>query len=55
LDKEKTEAIENLINVFAREFPRRNHAIQVDMSNGEYRVDEVLAQGKNSESEIVQY
>jgi hypothetical protein len=46
LDKEKTEVIENLIRVFAREFPRRNHTIQVDMSNGDYRVDEVLAQEK---------
>jgi hypothetical protein len=54
LDKEKTEAIENLIGVFAREFPRRNHIILEDKSDGHYRVDEVQAQGKNSESQIVQ-
>jgi hypothetical protein len=33
-----------LIAVFARDFPRRNHVILVDMTTGTYRVDEMLFQ-----------
>lgn len=44
MDTEKKKAIDNLIQLFAREFPRRNHVILVDMSTGSYRVDEMLSQ-----------
>jgi hypothetical protein len=42
MDENKQKAIENLIDVFANEFPRRNHIILVDMCSGSYRVDEML-------------
>ena len=44
MDTEKKNAIDRLIQVFGREFPRRNHVILVDMSTGSYRVDEMLSQ-----------
>jgi hypothetical protein len=44
MDSEKKNAIESLIQVFGKEFPRRNHVILVDMSTGSYRVDEMLSQ-----------
>jgi hypothetical protein len=44
MEPEKEKAIEKLIDVFARDFPRRNHIIIVDMSSGSYRVDEMLVQ-----------
>jgi hypothetical protein len=44
MDTDKKKAIEKLIEVFAREFPRRNHVILIDMSTGSYRVDEMLSQ-----------
>ena len=44
MDEEKRRVIEKLIDVFTREFPRRNHVILVDMSTGSYRVDEMLSQ-----------
>ena len=58
MDKEKIEAIEHLIRVFSREFPRRNHVILVDMTTGSYRVDEMLSQEireRNSEKLVVQH
>jgi hypothetical protein len=44
MEPEKEQAIQKLIDVFARDFPRRNHIILVDMSSGSYRVDEMLVQ-----------
>jgi hypothetical protein len=44
MESTKEEAIRKLIAIFAREFPRRNHVILVDMSTGSYRIDEMLAQ-----------
>ena len=44
MDTDKKKAIDNLIQLFAREFPRWNHVILVDMSTGSYRVDEMLSQ-----------
>jgi hypothetical protein len=44
VENEKEEAIRKLIAIFARDFPRRNHIILVDMSSGTYRVDEMLYQ-----------
>ena len=57
MDTDKIQAIENLIRVFARDFPRRNHIIIVDMTTGSYRVDEMLSQEirkRDSERIIVQ-
>ena len=44
MESEREKAIQKLIDIFARDFPRRNHIILVDMTTGTYRVDEVLAQ-----------
>ncbi len=58
MDKDKIEAIENLIRVFSCEFPRRNHIILVDMTTGRYRVDEMLSQEireGNSEKLVMQH
>lgn len=44
MDSDKEEAIQRLIEVFARDFTKRNHVILVDMTTGSYRVDEMLAQ-----------
>ncbi len=41
MDKDKMKAIENLIHVFAHEFPRRNHIIVVDLE--ERRIDSPAA------------
>ncbi len=44
MEFEKEDAIQKLIAIFARDFPRRNHVILVDMSTGSYRIDEMLYQ-----------
>ena len=44
MEPEKEQAIQRLIELFARDFPRKNHVILVDMSSGSYRVDEILVQ-----------
>jgi len=44
MEPEKEQAIRRLIELFARDFPRRNHIIILDMSSGSYRVDEMLVQ-----------
>jgi hypothetical protein len=44
MELEKEEAIHRLIAIFAKDFPRRNHVILVDMSTGSYRIDEMLYQ-----------
>ena len=47
LKSDKDTAIRQLIEVFARDFPRRNHIIVVDMATGSDRVDEMLFQEIN--------
>jgi len=50
MESEKQKVIQMLIEVFAKDFPRRNHIIVVDMTTGSYRVDEMLAQKINKET-----
>lgn len=42
--KDKRRAVRDLISAFARDFPRKNHVILVDMTTGSWRVDEMLTQ-----------
>lgn len=56
MKSEKEEAIRKLIDAFAKDYPRRNHVILIDLTTGTYQVDHVLSrelgQRKNDESTL---